>query len=84
MQLSGPVQSTEGKPQLLAEEICRFIALLPFNVTAQTWLLDWIDGLICQNGLNGCPQIFSGQRNLIAWPAPIELPSIDQCALAIE
>ena len=47
---------TEGEPQLMAEEIRGFIALLPFNVTAKTWLLDWIDGLICQDGLNGCPQ----------------------------
>jgi hypothetical protein len=43
----GPVHTTQGKPQLLAEEIRGFIALLPFNVTAQTWLLGWIDGLIC-------------------------------------
>ena len=80
----GPVQIKQSKPQLLAEEIRGFIALLPFNVTAQTWLLDWIDGLICQNGLNGCPQILSCHRNLIAWPAPVELPPLDQCALAIK
>ena len=47
MQLSGLVQIKQSKPKLLAEEIRRFIALLPFNVTAQTWLLGWIDGLIC-------------------------------------
>jgi len=28
---------------------------------AQTWLLGWIDGLICQGGLNGCPQVISLQ-----------------------
>jgi hypothetical protein len=33
-----PVQTTKGGQQLLAEEIRRFIALLPFHVTAQTGL----------------------------------------------
>jgi len=33
--------------------------LLPLNVTAQTGFLGWIDGLICQDGLDGSPQIFS-------------------------
>jgi hypothetical protein len=46
--------------------------------------LDWIDGLICQDGLDGCSQIFSCHRNLIAWPARVELSAIDQLALAIE
>ena len=39
MKLSAPVQKTEGNPKLLAEEIRGFIALFPFNVTAETWLL---------------------------------------------
>jgi len=80
----GPSSKTEGKPKLLVEEIRGFIALFPFNVTAETWLLGWIDGLICQDGLDGCPQVFSCHRNLIAWPTLVELSSIDQFALAIK
>src|SRR6266567_8991744 len=84
MQLSALVQTTQNKPQLLSKEIHGFIALFPFHVTAQTGLLGWIDGLICQDGLDGCSQIFSCHRNLIAWPTCVELSAIDQCALAIE
>jgi hypothetical protein len=84
MQLPTQVHTTENKEQLLTEEIRRFIALFPFNVTAQTWLLGWIDGLICQDGLYGCSQIFSCHRNLIAWPTGVELSAIDQFALPIE
>jgi hypothetical protein len=84
MHLSAQVQTTQSKPQLLAEEIRGFIALFPFHVTAQTGLLDWIDGLICQDGLDGCSQIFSCHRNLIAWPTRVELSAIDQFALLVE
>ncbi len=84
MQLPAIVHITQGKPQLLAEEIRGFITLLPFNVTAQTGPLDWIDGLICQDGLDGSTQIFSCRRNLIAWPTRVELSAIDQLALAIK
>lgn len=72
------------RQQLLPEEIRRFIAFFPFDVTAQAWLLDWIDGLMCQDGFDGCPQIFSSHRNLIAWPTRVELSTIDQCALLVE
>ena len=84
MHLSAQVQTTQSKPQLLAKEIRGFIAIFPFNVTAQTGLLDWIDGLICQDGLDGCSQIFSCHRNLITWPTCVELSAIDQFALLIK
>src|SRR5438045_4245544 len=63
MQLSGPVQIKQSKPKLLAEEIRRFIALLPFNVTAQTCLLGWIDGLLCPHWND----VHTGQLQPMLW-----------------
>ena len=77
------MHTTRGKPQLLTEGMPVHY-LLPFHVTAQTGPLGRIDGLICQDGLDGSPQIFSRQRNLIAWPTRVELSAIDQFALLVE
>jgi hypothetical protein len=77
------VHTTRGKPQLLTEDMPVHY-LLPFHVTAQAWPLGRIDGLICQDGLHGCPQIFSRQRILIAWPTRVELSAIDEFALLVE
>jgi hypothetical protein len=77
-------QHVEGKSLLLAEEIGGLIARFPFDITANTWLLNWIDRLICQHSLDGCPQVLSRHRHLIAGSALVQLPSIDQCALTIK
>jgi hypothetical protein len=60
------------------------MALLPFTVTAQTGPLGWIDGLLCQEGLDGCPQSFSWYRKLMSWPTRGEVSALAQCALAIK
>jgi len=77
-------KTSRGEPTLLAEVIERFIARFPFDITAQTWLLSWIDGLICQHCLDGRSQVLSRHRNRLAGPTLVQLPSIDQFSLPIK
>src|SRR5215471_16664201 len=59
-----PVHTTQGRQQLLPEEICRFIGCFRFHVTAQTWLLGWIDGLMCSPYWN---DVHAGQVLPMRW-----------------
>ena len=60
-------QHIEGQPLLLAEEIGGLIARFPFDITANTWLLNWIDRLICQHSLS------SFMRPCLKWLTPYTL-----------
>jgi hypothetical protein len=78
MQLSGPIQIKQSRQQLLAEKMRRFSAILPFHVTAQTWLLGWIDRLLCPPYWN---DVHTGQLLPMLWlDAPTSVHPSSPCS----
>ena len=60
------------------------MARLPLDAAAYAGFLVTIDGLSGQHGLDGCAEISTCDRLVVAGAAVIELPMIGQTAISIK
>src|SRR5579871_1164343 len=64
--------------------VCRFVARLPLDVTAETWFLVLIYRLTSEQRIHGSSKICAGHGFSIAGAAVVELSPVHQLAILIE